>query len=336
MNKFGTFPNAIEMSEEMQQFEELAGSIPSLSAGNRNANKKRRGSGRGRNPQRRYTKQMKIEVVKAAKEKQARRVAEENGIPEGTVKRWVAEYNKQGESAFDPPPIPQLCIPSNWSDTDLKPSMRGNTSTAPVPTPMPQSTEGGGCKLPTNLEGYKKLNFISPQFRLYAVKQGLLHGINEASNSVGISASCLRRWIGAYKACGEDSHIFHVHVKRYCGEFNKGKGVIAFTLEQKKDILAKALRGNFTEVAYSLGMSPDTIGKWRKQLMPRVKKEEGESLLATSAGEVEVIKRGPRRKHVEVVIANANTEGGEEIDGIYLDTDEFFDVPVKRGSLSAE
>ena len=386
--KYVSYPTSIEMSEEMQEFEDLAEGIP-FSYGHRNTKKK---NGRKGNAHKVYTKQEKIEVVKTAKDQQYKRASEQHGVPIGTVNRWLADYNKCGEAAFDPPPVSKLRLPSNWSpamvipdlhrysngiiltggttgipdpedykykvegdaikevkeedsqnkdtDQDNKDNMdnKENTSTSPTKKRAPPKKKAvpplgeGCCKLPTGIEGYKKLNFISPQFRLYAVKQGNAHGAKKAADAVGINESTMRRWMRAYKACGEDSHIFHVHVKRYVGGDNQGHGVVAYDMQQKDEIMDKAAKGDLVEVAYTLGLCPDTIAKWRKkyrpETVPYLKRAPG-----WKKNKNKNKKKNKRTLQAEEERRNKEFEAaGEEVEGIYLCSDDDTQLPAKRST----
>ena len=79
----------------------------------------------------------------------------------------------------------------------------------------------------------------------------------------------MRRWVSAYRIMGEEAHIFKVIQKRYSGADNRGgnKGVSKFSIKNKMDIIDRCGGSKgMCEVAYECGISPDTIGKWKREL----------------------------------------------------------------------
>ena len=109
-----------------------------------------------------------------------------------------------------------------------------------------------------------------PELRLRGALIALRTGTTATAKSMGISTSTVQRWVTAYKARGRDAHIFKDGpCLRYEDPLlNKGKweGIQNFTVLQKMEILeggAAREKSNAT-LAYEMGFSPDTIGKWRR------------------------------------------------------------------------
>ena len=123
-------------------------------------------------------------------------------------------------------------------------------------------------RLPSGLKAHEKINFIFPALRLNCVKDALRYGNQQAAKAIGVNCSTIRRWVAAYKIMGEEAHIFKVVQKRYKGAENRGgtHGVSKFSLQDKMDIIDRCGDSNGVNVAFQLGMCPDTIGRWRKQL----------------------------------------------------------------------
>ena len=127
-------------------------------------------------------------------------------------------------------------------------------------------------KLP-DVEGWEKVNLISPSLRLWAAQEGIKAGKRETAAKVGVNISTLNRWMFAYKTMGEEAHLFKQNRRYYSGAENGGqrKGVCIYSTEFKKQIIDRALKESGYKVAYEIGISPDTITKWKKKLSyPRV------------------------------------------------------------------
>ena len=176
-------------------------------------------------------------------------------------------------------PIPEEKVEENTQSQDKQEATENTTSATPNTRTHQLTTQGtltvkhvrlnpSNPKLP-NVEGWEKVNLISPSLRLWAAKEGIKNGCQKTAISVGVSNNTLQRWISAYKTMGDEAHIFKTNYKRYSGVFNggRGKGVEIYSEHDKKEIIDKALKvNNRTRVAYRLGISPGTITQWMKKL----------------------------------------------------------------------
>ena len=309
-----------------------------------------------------YSPETKIIVARFAKNHIARLAADKYGIPVGTIRRWLSRFNRLGRAAFGdiesvdigsgdlsnklkyeklkseksnaPEYIKSECVKYEKSKSYKSENMATSSEISSV-TKSHIRLNTNNSKLP-KVEGWEKVNLISPSLRLWSAKEGMKNGCKKTAASIGVADSTLQRWMSAYRTKGEEAHIFKTNVKYYSGSDNKGRGsgVCIFSLQYKKDIIDRAVKENNSKVAFEVGISPDTITKWKKKLNYPIVKEEGEipvpdwykSSKRKRAQEYSIVERcaGGRWEFDEGVSEVPPLPmGGEniysEIDGIYLD-----------------
>ena len=253
-----------------------------------------------------YSPETKVIVAKFAKNHIARLAADRYSIPVGTIRRWLSKYNRLGSAAFllDGEPVPQdnkftlktqiLAPPKKEKQVTMTPENRGNVCKSEDNEVKEEKEIKGEVedmkdlgdsdlkgtlttshirlnrrnpKLP-NVEGWEKVNLISPSLRLWAAQEGMKKGCNSTAALVGVSNETLKKWMMAYQYMGKEAHIFKTNVKYYSGPDNagRGEGVVLFSLQFKKDIIDKSLVQGRCKVAFENGISPDTISRWKSKL----------------------------------------------------------------------
>ena len=233
-----------------------------------------------------YSKDTKYKVARFAKKYRVQLAEEKYNIPKSTVQRWVELFNKNGPGAFfkkgeripdikreeDPqiteeyPQIPPKKQSKHIKYTEIEDEEDDQMADDLLETHI--NLDINDAKLP-NLEGWKKMSLISPSLRLWAAKEGIKVGENKksVSDKIGVNISTLNKWILAYKTMGREAHLFKYNRKLYTGSDNGGRvGVTRFSIQFKKDAIDRALKEGTLKVGFQLGISPDTICKWKKIL----------------------------------------------------------------------
>ena len=218
-----------------------------------------------------YMPETKIEACRYARTYKAKEAGAKFGIPPYTIKHWLSLYNKFGNSAF-------------LAEGEIISIKEGPMT--PIYNPKPQNpqnpgefVEGSVVEVASDEEGeggqdgWKNLNLVSPSFRLWSAKEGARKGVTLTANSIGVPDSTVRRWVSAYRAKGEEAHIFKANVKRYKGPRTLRN---TFSYEFKQEMVSRAGNGeSSSKVAYENGISPDTITKWKRTMSLENSVDEG-------------------------------------------------------------
>ena len=301
-----------------------------------------------------YSKETKYKIATYAKQFTVRIAADKYNIPKTTVQSWIEPFNKYGAAAFfkkgekipevkdgeEPvieevyPEIPNIqkkggkekIIYEEDEESYEDPLNSANNLTrSHIRIDMNKS------KLP-DVEGWKKIHLIAPSLRLWAAKEGLKENIEKKalSEQIGVNISSLNKWIYAYKVMGAEAHIFKTNRKLYSGIDNGGRyGVTKFSLQFKKEAIDRSLTEGTFKVGFELGISPDTIRKWKKILSyPRPIVDECENIVVPdwyAEGSRYSIRGGSENSQNYTHRRNSFRRESrditqiEEVDSIYLD-----------------
>ena len=112
---------------------------------------------------------------------------------------------------------------------------------------------------------------ISPYRRLWIAREAIEKGCKVTASAMGLSRSAISRWVCAYRIKGSQAHIFKINCNRWREDHevknDKGRWACKFSIQEKQRIIEEVERGKSNvQVAFECGLSPDTIGKWRKEL----------------------------------------------------------------------
>ena len=207
------YQKRIEVSTEVQRFGKLTESTINSNFSHRTTKARRNKLGRflSQNPKYAYPKELKLEAIKMAKATNCNKAAAEYKLARNTLKNWVTSYDQKGESAFDLQGSQELHIPTNWGSADMDfLELRDNKYDKCVVAPPSHNQQIAKAE-GSNLQGHKNTNFITPEFRLKAIKEALVHGVKSTAANIGVNEASMWRWMGAYKTQGEEAHIFHMH-----------------------------------------------------------------------------------------------------------------------------
>ena len=210
-----------------------------------------------------YSPETKVIVSKFAQNHVTRLAADRYSIPIGTIRRWLAMYNRRGNAAFQEEGmlpsennVPKLTTDTLISEKKEENSVNscngeGNegkdeteksikeeiTSKESDILPMPNEDDiskgsvtkcsigssPNDSKLP-NIESWQKINLVSPSLRLWAAKEAIEKGCKYTAAQVGVKRDTVKNWVIAYRTMGTEAHIFKTNVKHYSGSDNAGRG----------------------------------------------------------------------------------------------------------------